>query len=167
MNLNISTQILGMLSFGSAALACFLVWRRLSSGSGVWGLLAAIHLMLTFEVLATGRLQLSARLRDALRPGTFYDARTGLTAVVILGALVCLLALAGWWLARRIEEWPARLAALTCLGAVFLFVLETSSLHRMDALLYRQAGPVFLIGWFWAAMSAVTVAVALWVCRKR
>jgi hypothetical protein len=59
-----------------------------------------------------------------------------------------------------------RPTVLVCLGAVFLFVLETGSLHRMEALFYRQAGPVFLNGWLWAAMSGVTVAVALWVCRR-
>ena len=159
MNLNNATELLGMLVLAAAALGCFAVWRR---SGGIWGALAVLYLLLGAEVLLSGRHLLSGVLRDAVRGSTFYEERTGVIALLILALLVGVLVFFCFWLIRRTAGAPAKLAMLAGLGMVFVFALELTSLHRMDALLYRPTGPVFAVGWLWAGLSGITVIAALW-----
>jgi hypothetical protein len=44
---------------------------------------------------------------------------------------------------------------------VSLLGAETVSLHRIDAVMYAQAGPLVVLAWMWIAASTVVVAGAL------
>ena len=42
-----------------------------------------------------------------------------------------------------------------------LLVVETISLHRVDALMYAQAGPLVLLAWACMGAAAIVIASAL------
>jgi hypothetical protein len=70
---------------------------------------------------------------------------------------VCVLAALRW---RSADADATRALAATA-GAVSLFVVESISLHGIDAIMYASVGPVLAIALFWAAAAAIVTASAL------
>lgn len=52
-------------------------------------------------------------------------------------------------------------ALLSCVVLCGSFIVETISLHAVDAYVYSPAGPLLLIGWWWIGASAVIMVCAL------
>ena len=66
------------------------------------------------------------------------------------------------WVARRHRDDGAALGAIAGTAlALMLLVVETISLHRVDALMYAQAGPLVLLAWAWIGAAAIVIASAL------
>lgn len=92
--------------------------------------------------------------------GSAYTERKPWQAALILVLLACF----GLVFARILFQnrpWTIRLAYLMSLLAVALFLVETVSVHAIDAILYKPAGPVLSIAWLWAAVSLSTVFAAM------
>jgi hypothetical protein len=66
---------------------------------------------------------------------------------------------------RHRDDAAATLAIIGTAAGVSLFGSETISLHRIDAVMYAEAGPLVVLAWMWIATSAVVVAAAL--ARRR
>ena len=61
-----------------------------------------------------------------------------------------------------IETTAPALGAITGTAlALMLLVVETISLHRVDAVMYAQAGPLVLLAWAWVGAAAIVIASAL------
>lgn len=156
------TQILGVLVFVAAALACALAARR-SRGraASVWKLLAVLQIVFVAEIVLGLRHLIHGVVDAFLQDRGWYAQRQpvqlGLLAVALLAGGAGLVAVLRWCRSHRAAA-PAVLASCAVLG---LFALEMISLHAIDAVLYRLIGPVMLIALLWAACAAVVVAYSL------
>jgi hypothetical protein len=71
-------------------------------------------------------------------------------------------ALAAWLWRRHRDDGGAALGAITgTVLALMLLVVETISLHRVDAVMYAEAGPLVLLAWAWVGAAAIVIASAL------
>src|SRR3546814_19253476 len=57
-------------------------------------------------------------------------------------------------------------AAKVTLLSMMLFLLETISLHGVDALIYQPARGLLVIGWLWLLLGGMTAACA-WLNIRR
>ena len=66
------------------------------------------------------------------------------------------------WAGRRHRYDGAELGAIVGTAlALMLLVVETISLHRVDAVMYAQAGPLVLLAWAWIGAAAIVIVSAL------
>ena len=66
------------------------------------------------------------------------------------------------WVWRRHRDDGAALGAIAGTAlALMLLVVETISLHRVDAVMYAEAGPLVLLAWAWIGAAAIVIASAL------
>lgn len=150
------TQVAGLLAFGCASVACFMVapTRR-------WQALGALNALFAVEILLSLRHRLHDRADVVLRSFHAYDGR-GSWQWMLLAAAVIAVLLVGY-LTMRGRRWTGGLkgACVLSLLAAGLFVMESVSLHSVDALLYRQFDGLMLIGWLWLAIGVGVVSFAL------
>lgn len=160
------TQASGFLAFGVAALSALLAARTPTvAARRSWAWIGGVQLALAAEILVEVRYVLHDRFSTVLAAFGSYGSRRSLQ-VVLIAILLALAALA-WkrWRPERGGTWPARTARVASALALLNFVIETISLHQIDAVLYRSLGPVLLNGWLWLAEGGV-VAVCAWVERS-
>ena len=148
------TQMLGIVSFGTAGMLCLAMRQSPWSGIGFVNFLYCLECF----------FGLRHRLHDAVTAGmgAQYHERAALQIVLLGGALLlaCILTAI---LLRLSHSQPARIAiGATTLGAA-LFVVEAISLHAIDRILYGPIGAALLIGWVWLGLglavgSAATIA---------
>ncbi|MBJ7499706.1 MAG: hypothetical protein JHC57_08135 [Sphingopyxis sp.] len=152
-----ATQWAGVFSFGLAAAAC------LVAGCRPWPFLAIVNAGFAAECALGWRHGFHDRAVAAM--GDLYSERTPaqlLMMVVIMGlAAIGLLRLRDRSGTRR----HSGAAKVTLLSAT-LFLLETISLHGVDALIYRPATGLLVIGWLWLLLGGTTVACA-WLNVRR
>lgn len=153
------TQILGVLAFAAAAVACALAARRSrGQAASVWKLLALLQIVFVIEIVLGLRHQIHGGVDAFLQDRGWYDQRQpvqlGLLAVALLAGVAGGVAVLRWCRSHRAAA-PAVLASCAVVG---LFALEMISLHAIDAVLYRLIGPVMLIALLWVACAAVVVA---------
>lgn len=154
-----STQAIGLIAFLPATLLALVAARRAPRGGGGWSVIAAIHLLLALELFAGMRHRLSGLLSHWLRTaGVYADRRPPQAAVDAI--LVALAAAAIWRVARGRQHRTLTIARAATAMLLALFVAETVSLHAVDAIMYRPAGPVLLIGWLWLACGWTTASAA-------
>lgn len=163
-----STEAAGFIAFIPAAIAALIaaIIPRRSSVRKAWALIGTVYVLLSVEILASTRHHLGIALREWLRATHLFPDRRPVQAVLIL-IVVTIVLLATFALARRA---PTRtLAAATCVTAAALgvFIVETVSLHAVDAVVYSRVGPILLIGWLWLACGWLTTAAAVWSARSR
>lgn len=130
----------------------------------IWGCLAMLLMGLAADVIWGGRYQVHNLVGQWLKQSGQYAQRHSLQ-VALLGAglLVLSLALWGTLVATRGCAQPVRWAALCALGLLGVFGLEMVSLHSVDAVLYRQFGPLKVVGWLWL-LWAFPLG---WMARRR
>ena len=111
-------------------------------------------------------LNLRYRFRAAIIPllqdrGWYAIAHARGRSASIVVALLVGTALAVWLWRRHRGDGAARGAIVGTALALLLLVVETISLHRVDALMYAEAGPLVRLAWAWVAAAAIVIASAL------
>ncbi len=147
-----ATQWAGLVAFGSAAAACLSL--RVPSGR----ILAAVNGCLAAECALGFRHGIHDRVIALL--GDYYPERQPFQiALVLIAALTGLILLARRW--RGARKTSVNVSLIATGAALLLFAVETISLHALDRLLYRPAGPVLFIGWLWIATGSLTMVSAI------
>lgn len=159
-----STQAVGLLAFIPAALAAAAAFgtasRSQRGGRGTWAAIAVLHTLLAVEIFAEMRHRLHRAIDDWLIAASVYSERRP-AQVALLLVVVVLAALATRRIARLESTRRLAIARGATAALVTLFIVETISLHAVDAVLYRPAGPVLLIAWLWLACGWTTAAAAI------
>lgn len=158
------TQLVGLTGFGTAALFCLRTAWRQKHARNIWIVLSIGYLIMFAEVLAQIRYLILGVIVDTLKSLGVYEGRqTGQTVLIVVA--VCVVAFLSLLILSRMRNlvFSARLALVAGIFVLALYLVETISLHAIDAILFKQIGPVLLIGWLWLACgwtSAVAAAVA-------
>ena len=130
------------------------------------GDLAALHAAWALEIVLNLRYRFRAAilplLQDAAGMHRGPRGRRGHRRGVRLGT-----GLAAWaW--RRHRGDRAALGAIAGSAPAFLLLaVETISLHRVDAVMYAEAGPLVLLAWAWIGAAAIVIASALAASPER
>ena len=152
--------VAGLSAFAGAAAACLRVSLRRGRSAALWGTLAALHAAWALEILLNLRYRFRTAILPLLQERGWYGSRTVWQTEAIVAALLIGTALAAW-VARRHRDDGAALGAIAGTAlALMLLVVETISLHRVDALMYAQAGPLVLLAWAWIGAAAIVIASA-------
>jgi hypothetical protein len=165
--INFSTQMIGLVSFLSAALSA--AWwggvRNRSDSQRAWWICAGLLSLMVLEICLGVRHELHHQISGWLQAQGSYDQRRGVQ-VYLIAVLISLLLLALVYFTSRVKGAPPEKAAWAVVMAlVALFLIETISLHGVDALLYHPVGPMLMIGYLWA-FGAVSVAALAFFSRK-
>lgn len=151
-----TVQWIGAWVFGAAAAAC------LVAGARPWPLLGLANACFAIEAALGWRRSLPATIRSAVS-----DA-TGSLGGLHLATLLLVIAAGLFVLAkfRRTGADGANSGAATAtLLTALLFLVDTASLGGIDAMLYREANGLPVIGWLWILLGAATVLAALSAAR--
>ena len=153
-----ATQWAGVLSFGVASAACLVTACR------PWPLLAIVNGCYAAECALGSRHGLHNAAIAAM--GEYYSGRASIQMVLIAIAL----GLGAIFILPRRTDPAGRTrsgAATATLVTALLFILETISLHRVDAVLYRPAAAgLLVIGWLWLLLGGATIIGALREVRR-
>jgi hypothetical protein len=157
------TQLTGLVAFALAAIGCAHAARR---RPWPWRGLMAAQLACFGEIVIGLRLRVHDVVDAVLQAQGLYASRValqfGLVAVALALAIACILAALRW---RGADADAARALAATA-GAVSLFVVESISLHGIDAIMYASVGPVLMIALLWATAAMIVTASALRSARR-
>jgi hypothetical protein len=154
-----ATQIAGLLSFGGASLFTAWAWRHYRLGT----VLCLINGALAAECLVGSRFQAHSVVIVQLKARGLYDARMLPQEYLTVGCVLLAILLFVLMLSRPASR---RLAVGATTLAVALFVVETVSLHAIDAALYRPLGPLAAIAWLWIALGGLAMLGA-WLMGRR
>ena len=156
-----ATRLTGTVAFATAALACLRAAVVAPRGGSVWWALGAVQLACVLEVLLGLRYGLHTVVDSLLQERGWYASRGDWQAELLFAVLALIAAIAAF-IAWRQRDDGAKTAAIigTALG-VSLLGTETISLHRIDAVMYTQAGPLAVVVWMWLAAAAIVVVAAL------
>lgn len=165
------TQWLGLCAFAVAAAACVRAARRCGrpwTGLAWWQAACAAEVVIDLRQRVHGGVDAWLAAHGAY--ATRLPLQVGLLALALSG-------MAGgvWWAAAGARrDGPAQslsqslslflaltLARAASTAAVMLFVVESISLHAIDALMFTPIGPVLAVGWMWTAAAVVIIAAAL------
>jgi hypothetical protein len=156
-----ANTVVGLSAFATAAVACLRVSLRRGRSAALWGVLAALHASWALEILLNLRYRFRAAILPLLQERGWYASRTTWQGAAIVAALLIGTALAAsaW---RRHRDDAAALGAIAGTAlALMLLAVETISLHRVDAVMYAEAGPLVLLAWAWLGAAAIVIASAL------
>ncbi len=148
-----ATQSAGLAATAFAMVAC------VAAAKTPWRILAVFHAALFLEVLLGLRHQIHALAGRGLMAEALYGERRPMQIALLAGLLVAGVLIL--WFAGRHKRLPAKVGILSSGMLAALFVVETISLHAIDAVLYRRIGPLMIIGFIWAALCTVTILAAL------
>lgn len=87
-----------------------------------------------------------------------------------LAALILIIGIIIWLAIRNFNsklDMKTKFAILLSIFSVFLFSSEIISLHQLDAIIYKSAGPILLIGWLWVFCTLVATVIALSIVIRR
>ena len=161
-----ATQISGATTFAIVSAACWGAARRRPHQpcARIWTVLAVLLMVLAADVVWGGPHQVHNLVSQWLQQSGQYAQRQTLQAALLgAGLLVFGLALWGTLQATKGCAQPVRWAALCALGLLGVFCVELISLHGIDAVMYRQLGPLKVVGWLWL-LWALPVG---WMARRR
>jgi len=156
-----ANAVAGLSAFAAAAAACLRVALSRRGAAALWGTLAALHAWWALEILLNLRYRFRAALIPLLQDHGWYASRTTWQAAAIVAALLVGTALAAWLWRRHRDDGAAVGAIAGTALALMLLVVETISLHRVDAVMYAQVGPLVLLAWAWIGAAAIVIASAL------
>lgn len=156
------TQVIGVLVFTAAALACSGAARRTSGrAAAVWKALMVLQFVFVAEVVFGLRHRIHDLVDAMLQAqGWYWQRQPVQQALVLATAGLAALGLVAVSRLRHLGQATSVALVSTFLVGV-LFALEMVSLHRIDALMYHRVGPVMLIAWLWAAGAATVGCCSL------
>lgn len=110
-------------------------------------------------------LDLRHRFRTAaillLEDRGWYASRTLWQSTAVVAALLLGGALVGLALRPHRRDGPALGAIAGTALALTLLAVEVISLHRVDAVMYAEAGPLIVLAWLWIGAATIVIASAL------
>ena len=162
-----ANAVAGLCAFGAAAVACLLVAVRRARASALWATLATLHALWALEIVLNLRYRFRAALIPLLQDRGWYASRTTWQGAAIVVALLLGAALAGFALRRHRRDGAALGAIFGTALALMLLAVETISLHRVDAVMYADAGPLVVLAWLWVGAAAIVIASALAASPRR
>ena len=151
----------GLSAFSAAALACLRVSLRRHRSAALWGALAALQAACALEILLNFRYRFRTAILPLLQEHGWYASRTTWQGAAIVAALIIATALVVWAWRRHRNDGAALGAIAGSALALMLLAVETISLHRVDAVMYVEAGPLVLLAWAWIGAAAIVIASAL------
>lgn len=162
-----STQLAGLIGFGATALLCARATWCQRPARNLWLALSIFYSLIFVDVVAQLRHLVRVEIVVTLKAlGVYGDRRIAQMALLIgLGLIAAFFSLRLLIRMRGLTA-SARIAFVGAMLVLSLYVLELISLHAIDALLYRQTGPMLLIGWLWLASSAISAAAAVAAVKK-
>lgn len=149
------TQFAAVLAFGSAALLAWSASYAAPLQRRRWVLIAAAHGLLAFEAVAMSRHAIGTAIVGMLKSAELYPDRRPAQLVALL-ILTGLAMLTSWRFMRGAECRSTAVATASTLTLLFLFGVESVSLHAVDQVLYQRQGPLLLVGWLWLACGLTT-----------
>jgi len=156
-----ANAVAGLSSFAAAAAACVLVALRRDRSAALWATLAAVHASWALEIVFNLRYRFRAALIPLMQERGWYASRTAWQGAAIVAALVLGTLVAAWAWRRHRDDGAALGAIAGTALALLLLAIETISLHRVDAVMYAEAGPLVLLAWAWVGAAAIVIASAL------
>jgi len=168
------TRVVGLAAYASAVVVCACRWWRgeLSDGQkhrkggGVFGILAAVQLLLLLDIAFNLRWKLHEFfMQEAMGHGVYgLRRRPQLLALwMLIGAsALCCAVIVSRFRRRR----GAAIAVAGTLLSVALRCAEVLSYHNLDAVLYAQIGKVMLVSILWMALTLLT-CLGVWVDGRR
>jgi hypothetical protein len=156
-----ANAVAGLSAFAAAAAACLRVSFRRGRSAALWGTLAALHAAWALEILLNLRYRFRAAIIPLVQDRGLYASRASWQGEAIVATLLIGTALAAWFWRRHRDDGAALGAIVGTALALMLLVVETISLHRVDAVMYAQAGPLVLLAWAWVGAAAIVIASAL------
>lgn len=141
------TEVMGIAAFSICAFFSFIVAFRIQV-SRIWLFSGIAFALLVIEVAIGTRYEFLALVRNQLKANESYGLRHGwqIGFFFVLAMLMFTSVLSAVRQKRN-----GALSALLVLTLVF--AIETISWHVVDAVLYRDIGPIKLIGVLWIAAS--------------
>ncbi len=100
------------------------------------------------------RFSITEFVRTLLKTEDLYGELHGSIQGIIVISILALGFLSLFLLWRRVAGGAARVAASITIAVLFLFAIETVSLHSIDGIFYQPIGPVLMLGWVWAIAAA-------------
>jgi len=156
------SDLIGLLSFATAAIACAVAARRSAvRDPHTWYFLALMNCLFVMEIYFGSRYLITVLTKTVLAKEQLYGKLHGRFQEIIIVAVVVIvlgLSLFVW----RIVGTGARVAAILTIAVMVLFAVETISLHSIDAIFYRPIGGVLLLGWVWAGAALGIVVSSCW-----
>lgn len=158
-----ASEFTGIAFFAVAAWAC---WRAGRVAGSPWRQIAVLQAALLVEIVFRGRYHLHNLIDEIANAQGWYPQRTPVQ-LALIGFVIALAAI-GWLVAcrGRARGTRASIAVVATIAALLLFAVEAVSLHDIDALLYRQVGPVRAIALGWIAAASVVTLSALAAARS-
>lgn len=154
-----NTNTSGICALAMAAMAAASLRRR------GWLILATILATLAITIATQAHWVLHDAIRQWL-VGTGLYADHFRVQVAITGGAALVFTLAMLWISR-VQHGALRWASLTTTTLIALFLAQAVSIHAVDAVFGRPAGPVMVIAWLWIAGALMIVWAALAARRRR
>jgi hypothetical protein len=152
------TQLLGLVAFASATIACIFAKRNSPNEGRAWMALAIANAAFLIEILVGTRLQLHDFAVSLLLSVGLYAKRTDLQyGLILASAAIPLLAALLLLFFRQLRKPRLMIATIATFSVLTLFAIETISLHRIDAIFYQEIGSVLLVGWLWCIACTATI----------
>ena len=153
------TQLTGLLAFALATVACIAAARN-GRAATHWRRIAIFQAACFVEVLFGLRHRAHDVVDTLLQAKGWYAERGPVQAALLVAVLA--LAAATFWVLARLRRLDAGVwvASAATAAALWLFVIESVSLHGVDAVMYLHLGPVLLIAACWAATAAAVIWAA-------
>ncbi len=151
---------IGMASYLVASVSCAATAIRGGNGrvTRLAAILCVLDLALLLDIAFNWRWKLYDRLRSDAMSLHWYDERSEFQVLALI-FLAILLLFGAFWLRHRFA--PIRGATLAICGGLLsigCWMTEVISLHAIDAVLYRSAGPLLAVAFVWILASAMTTA---------
>jgi len=157
------SDLIGLLSFATAAIACVVAARRPAvRDPRTWHFLALMNCLFVIEIYFGSRYRITQLAKIVLAKEQLYGKLHGSFQEIIIVAVIVVILLAVILFVWRIAGTGARVAAILTIAVMVLFAVETISLHSIDAIFYRPIGAVLLLGWVWAGAGLGVVVASCW-----
>ncbi len=135
-------ELAGLLSFATATIACLIAaWHSGTRDKSTWKVLALINCLFLMEIYFGLRFSITELVRTLLKTEDLYGELHGSIPGIIVISILALVFLSLFLLWRRVRGGAARVAASITIAILFLFAIETVSLHSINRILLSTDWP--------------------------